>query len=851
MTVSPRSCLAGALALVTVVPAAFAATSVPAPGATLRVHVFAASTSQPIAGAMAEIAPVDAEGAFRPGIADAQGWIEWTGLPPGRYRARVGARGFVDSRAETIALLPGGGVVSQYAALLAGTALEGRVVDASGRPVGSARACLSSPVAHSATVAAGFQPASLFGGPLCVPAAGDGSVSFPDLPMGQYRLSVNAPGHSSIDGQMLDLASAGAPTWVLSPAGSIAGRVLDIGGMPVASAKITLKDRLRGTSVPAATDASGSFRADGLAAGPWRVEIEPAEHLTMVRDGVLVKASQQSDLGTLRARAAAAIEGRLLGSDGAPVAAAEVRVQESGGARKILRRTVTDEKGGFRVAGLPSGAAVDLLAKPKSGWTPKSFHRIAVPTTGGTFALEATARISGVVSVESGALPAAARASAFPRKEHPAFDANGGLAASAPVDPATGAFTLENIPAGGPVEIRVHAPGLSEGRAEADLSPGREASAVAVRIGSRGPAVRGEVRDGRGNPVVGARLGLAITDEQGRFVLEGLDPGTTRLVVQHPSFAPAVKELRPGAERDAVVVLEDGGSIEGTVSDSDGRPVAGVRLATDWPGVTATTGAGGRYRLDRVPSGDAGIQRQALGTSGDVERKKTTVRAGETGRLDFRIGSAALEGALARGGEPVVGADISLHQPLGGAKGLRAEEYLLQSTTSDEEGRYRLVGVRPGRATLTVNLGTESLVMPAYVAGDSGARLDLDLPAHVLEGMVLGVDGKPIVGACVASELLRAAGDSPAHIGRVAGDGAGETADAEQDEPRGYSRVNTDGEGRFRLSVEEPDVANVTVCTCASGCQEIAVEDAAGGPVTLWYAPIAKEKAEEEASEKK
>ena len=708
------------------------------------------------------------------------------------------------------------------AAKLPGALLRGQVVDASGRPVQGARVCASSsfPQGHSVE-------------PACVASGPDGAATLPSAPYGMVRVSVTAEGYAPIDGEPTALnATSGHRTWVLNPAGAVAGSLVDANGRGVGRARVSLLDRLRGKTVEGSTDAGGIFRIDGLAPGFWRVEIEPAEHLSLVRDSILVNAHVTTDLGSLRARPGPILDGRIVGADGSLAAGAEIRILEAAGARRTLRSATSGENGLFHVGGLPGDAAVDLLVRPRQG-SPRAFRGLTLPVTDGMFAVEGAVSLRGSVSVDGRAIPAGTQVAVSLRSSHPAFEANSGHARTAPVDPATGAFTVENVPVGGEVEARVFAPGLPAASATVWVAPGQDVGPLDLEIRRREPVVRGEVRDRDGRPVAGARIGTTATDGEGRFVLETLEPGQTKTVVTHPSFAPLSHELTPGTEEETVLVLERGGSVEGTVTDTRGRPVVGVRVSAEWPGASTTTGVGGRYRIDHIPSGEASVQRQGAGASGDFERRKITIQEGETKTLHFKIGAGILEGSITRAGLPVSGAILSVTLSSDGKRTPRPQEYLYQTTSTDEDGGFRLGGLVPGPATMVVNFGKQNLTFPIDIPQAPGSRLDLEMPEYVLRGVVLDGTGKPLENACVGSEVSPASG-AAAMVAQAGEEGDGST--------RSTTRTRTDAEGRFLLFTEKEAPSAVTVCTCGNGCQEVAVEPVPPDePVTLWFAPTAQQ----------
>jgi Carboxypeptidase regulatory-like domain len=116
------------------------------------------------------------------------------------------------------------------------------------------------------------------------------------------------------------------------------------------------------------------------------------------------------------------------------------------------------------------------------------------------------------------------------------------------------------------------------------------------------------VADGANTPIAGARILLlpnapprptaagrpagmmwrplqAQTDDDGRFVIDKVEPGTYRLEVQKTGFAPvgepgrgATTEVVAGKTTDVALALQKGGVIAGKVLDAQGEPLSDVRM---------------------------------------------------------------------------------------------------------------------------------------------------------------------------------------------------------------------------------------------------------------------------------
>ena len=100
--------------------------------------------------------------------------------------------------------------------------------------------------------------------------------------------------------------------------------------------------------VYAHSDARGSFRVEGLAAGTWLVRAEAPGHGPELLDEVRVPAGGPLEIALTRA---GIIEGFVVDAEGRPVPGAEVRV--SGG---LTEQVVTTGQGGGFSAEVEAGA---------------------------------------------------------------------------------------------------------------------------------------------------------------------------------------------------------------------------------------------------------------------------------------------------------------------------------------------------------------------------------------------------------------------------------------------------------------------------------------------------------------
>lgn len=150
--------------------------------------------------------------------------------------------------------------------------------------------------------------------------------------------------------------------------------------------------------------------------------------------------------------------------------------------------------------------------------------------------------------------------------------------------------------------------------ADARLEPGQTIDTLILVLQETPVAVRGTVRDDRGDPLRGARVSVrgrqVTSDDRGRFVIRGLDPGEVAIEGRAPGHAPAVVNATfEGSELAIDLVLPRTGGVRGLVQDARG-PAANVQVLVVQrassggfrPFQTGTDAQGG-YRLEELPPG--------------------------------------------------------------------------------------------------------------------------------------------------------------------------------------------------------------------------------------------------------
>ena len=305
------------------------------------------------------------------------------------------------------------------------------------------------------------------------------------------------------------------------------------------------------------------------------------------------------------------------------------------------------------------------------------------------------------------------------------------------------------------------------------------------------------------------------TDTSGRdggYELVGLRPGAYRLeVTTDKGLAPA-DGYRVTIAANAVVeqdlAVEDGGTVQGTIADADGKPVAGVavhaRAQTSrwtWSGEDIKSDDAGAFTIPSLRAGEYRIAAQRgwsaelrkPGTTDDAQQgEKATVRAGQvtTVRLVVETQSGTIKGTVVdAGGTPVADAFVTAARESDAAGARNSSVANTRWSWDDKpvltstEGAFALTKLSPGTYTVRAYRRGGGEAIAEHVALGATARLQIK-PTGSIEG-----------------------------VARIAGGGAPEDLTVElHDRASGVRRreqlYRTDGrfalrdlpEGRFRLT---------------------------------------------------
>ncbi|HEY0476119.1 MAG TPA: carboxypeptidase-like regulatory domain-containing protein [Kofleriaceae bacterium] len=473
--------------------------------------------------------------------ADAAGGFTLEGLVPGSYSVTARGDGYVPAGTVRVAVADKD-VDGVVVTVRRGLALRGHVEP---RQVCDVQQALDER-AGMMMLAPGGSAAST------TATAADGEFQLGPIAGGPARLTARCA--SGDQGTSDVQIAAGMPEVILrvTPGGSIAGRVVDGDGKPVAGAGVVASDVSQGerttirngaitSGVQGLTDAAGAYTLVGLAPGSYRLGALDRGRPLRLRGkppGVeLAAAEHKTGVDLAIDRPTGVISGTVTGPDGKPLVDAWVSVQQDvmamlagrpgdddrgqpasrtmvvdnrdgGGADATLPPALTDAQGHYAIRGLPP-ATYSVLAEAQRGQLRARAGDVRPDATVDLRALPVTA-LSGTVTGPTG--PAALFSVELDGPTRAQRSFTDGRFSFGRVDP--GRYT-----------VRVQS---SEGNGQATIDVTAEAPAtVAITLASNA-VVTGKLVDAAGQPLAGMPVALVPDTGDGRLQvqLEGPPPTT-------------------------------------------------------------------------------------------------------------------------------------------------------------------------------------------------------------------------------------------------------------------------------------------------------------------------------------
>lgn len=467
------------------------------------------------------------------------------------------------------------------------------------------------------------------------------AAALPGAESGPFRLRAVAPGYRPAVGAPISLpagqAESGLADLRLEPvAGTLAGVVVNAGGVPMADIPVVIEQKGYGEVDTVRTDADGTFRLGGLPAAAARQYralvllddmLVAGEWLTLAPGAVTDVTLQRRNYGA-ESFSYRTLTGTVQDTAGRPVKGA--RVEVLGGVGHGMSAS-TKPDGTFVLEQVPAGARSDPpVALRISGEGYAATTEVVLENTPVTLfqvpndkpiRVRATLTpnfppVRGRVSDAVGGALAGARVSLL---------VNGGAYRAEAVTDGAGWYQFRAVPAlpGSVISLSAEAEGFSSRTAvDSPMEAGDQVSVPVVALSRSAGVLTGLVTDPSGEAVAAAAVKVtghgggiiadAVTDDAGRYRLSlpAGDDGPALLTVRKAGWEGRAVLLEALPEPGKVKVLNlplqmGSAALTGQVLRADGEPARNVRvrLLEDARGTvaTVTTNEHGVYRFESVP----------------------------------------------------------------------------------------------------------------------------------------------------------------------------------------------------------------------------------------------------------
>lgn len=524
----------------------------------------------PIEGARLIASPDALSLIRREAVTDARGRFVIEGLHEGESTLHVEAAGY--TREGPLRVDPSRGELNIRLGLA--TSIEILIRDERGRPVEEAEVLLLVEGAASLSPIAAGERLSVIPGPvppiparpsvdsagseaseaagLSILASGEtdarGLLLLEGLPQGRVTLRAEADGSTASLSDPIELIPGrrAEASLTLKEGGSLALRVRDEHGDPARRARIRAEREGDPFPLEILSDENGEIELHALD-GRYRVRAIAGDRESPELT-IRVRAGERREAELRFESRGDALSGRIIDARGFGVSSALITLSAEGEGRSFEIKESAARDGTFRFEDLPPPPYSLRVEHP--GYPARELRGVDQSGELDPITLELGGAIRGEVMDERSGEGLRAKITIR----------SGGLSAEVMSD-SEGSFTADQLPLGR-ASLRVEAEGYLPITRELTIERADRALAIGALRLDRAASIQGEIVDRYGEPIFGAELTLegskspsAKSDEAGRFLVEGLPPGSARLMA---TLRDGTRHLHRGA-----LQLRSGETIEG------------------------------------------------------------------------------------------------------------------------------------------------------------------------------------------------------------------------------------------------------------------------------------------------
>ncbi|GAB1765757.1 carboxypeptidase regulatory-like domain-containing protein [Priestia megaterium] len=681
--------------------------------------------AQPIVGSSISLSLFDANNLLiftTTGHSD--GTFSFPNLEPGNYFITASASGFItevigarvtanEATFARILLQPSPATVTgQVVTLGGGQAIQGAIVSAT----------------------------TLEGQVLAVTATDvNGRFTITNLPPGSIIITATAVSFG-VDSKtvLLQTNSTTSTTLFLSLApGFLTGIVTSEAGNPIPNTIVQLFDFTNGLVATAVTDTLGQYTIQGLNPGNYRVVFN-SDSFERLSAGATINSGETTTLNVKLSSLFATITGSVLNAQTkSPIQGAAVTIRYQSSSGPIFATVFTDTSGQFIISGIPDGTFSIIATAAEFG----SQGLTAFAVGGQTFTFNFL--LLPQVGIIRGTVTDSSSGASLPNTRIRVINASGVVVTTTQTD-VNGNYLLPNL---APGTYQVVASNVNyQAAAQTVALTTNEVKEVNFTLNGNPARLIGRVVDQETQlPITGALIevfneadvsvGFGLTDENGRYVIEGLPQGAFSVRSSASSYISETvqTQLIPNEVLELNFVLTKTAAFTGAiigqvVDNSTSIPVANARVKLldnqEQLIASTTTNEAGQYFFVSLKAGTYTVVVDADGYQAQQQSVTLTVlfEQGEAVVANFRldrIGSrATITGKVVNADtkQPIFGATIQI---------INTEGQIIGRATTDPLGRFTINDILPGTYTILVTATGFTPADPQQITVISGEVLDL------------------------------------------------------------------------------------------------------------------------------
>lgn len=250
-------------------------------------------------------------------------------------------------------------------------------------------------------------------------------------------------------------------------------------------------------------------------------------------------------------------------------------------------------------------------------------------------------------------------------------------------------------------------------------------------------------------------LAESTTSNSGKVVLPGVSPMSDRLYVVAKGYEAATVNLKwPRGAMQRVELVEGGKTLSGTVVSTTGEPLPGATVTSGLSGYSATAVAdeNGEFAIYGLPK-DQGNLYPVIEAPGFVTKSRFSfplTNDDMTVKWELAPGATIVGQVLRQEtGEPIPGIKMTVGDSRFGGSNDKAP-----TATTNENGRYRLIGVSDGENVVSAFSDDYAPKMKT-VSVSTGTEAKADFSLEVgkpVTGTITDLNGKPVAGVWLVTD---------------------------------------------------------------------------------------------------